>query len=120
MSLLRTTLLSAVLLSAISCNLDGFPNKEDLVGTWVEAEPYSDVLTFRGNGSLIRTIDGVTDTIIYRTDGDRGVVIFTDPSNAGFGELEYPVLMLSEQKHMLLEGYRSTSSQSADGEFFRR
>ncbi|NVK26981.1 MAG: hypothetical protein HWE14_02990 [Flavobacteriia bacterium] len=120
MSLIRIALLSISVFALTSCDPDGFPTKEDIAGTWVEAEPYSDILVFRSNGSLVRTINGVTDTIIYRTDGERGVVIFTDPSNPGFGEKEYPVLMLAERKHMLLEGYRTTSSQAADGEFYRQ
>lgn len=103
----------------VSCDPDGFPNNDDLAGTWVEQPPYSDTLVFRSNGSLIRTRQGVTDTIIFRTDGERGEVSFVNPSDPSEGEASYKVFFVSDNQ-MLLEDYRTTPTTQEDGNFKRR
>lgn len=109
-----------ILFLSTACDPDGFPNREDLVGTWIERSPYSDTLTFRSNGSLIRYRSGSVDTLIFRTHGDRGSVSILNPNSTSQGENEYDVLMLEGNSTMMLVDYRTTSSTNADGIFDRQ
>lgn len=116
-------LISALILASTfalcSCDPDGYPTKEDLLGTWVEESPYSDTLIFNENRTLIRHIDGVTDTILYRPNGEEGIVTFYNPSNVAFGEYDYEVLSTS-QNVLILVDYRTNASQNQDGIFRRK
>lgn len=98
-----------------SCERVGYPTKEDMVGTWIERAPYTDTLQFTPNGHLIRHIENVTDTIVYRTDDEAGMVIFFDPTDINFMEVEYQVFQLSGSGVISLVQYR----ENADGIFER-
>ncbi|NVK03848.1 MAG: hypothetical protein HWD92_03450 [Flavobacteriia bacterium] len=101
---------------ASSCNRVGFPTKEDMVGTWIEQDPYADTLIFRGDNSLIRMRSGVTDTVEYITDHEEGLVRFFDSDNPAFSERKYKVLQLGGPGTMSLVKYRGT----VDGYFDRQ
>lgn len=102
-----------------SCDPDGFPNKEDMVGTWVEQAPFSDTLTFRSNGSLVRHSSGVVDTLIFETDGEKGTLSIRNPRSTSQGETTYDVLFANDN-HMFLVNYRGDQNPPADGNFIRQ
>lgn len=112
-------LFTLALATLTSCDPDGYPNTEDLVGTWVERAPYTDTLVFKSNRSLIRYRNSVVDTLLFRTNGEKGTVTISNPNSVSEGENEYDVLM-SDGYGMILVDYRTTSTTNADGIFDRQ
>lgn len=120
--MLRLSLISVYFscaLLAASCEKEGTPSVEDLVGTWAETSPANDTLIFRSNRSLIKISSGVRDTLIFRPDGDDGTVTFTNPDNAGAGESVHKVYFMSNGDIMRLGEYRWNQGAPEDAMFKR-
>lgn len=108
--------LATISLLSLSCSRDDDFEESDLFGTWVEAAPYSDTLVFQSDNTLLKTRDGVTDTLSFSFDEYTTVLTVNSPNSSS---KSYDILMYYGFVNMVIEDYRYEAGESISSEFDR-